>query len=147
MAWWNESRRKAERLHRLGLAGVRDVAEAWFTLAWVDTAVTWFPYALWRSWLQPARARSRAHEGDVELLASFVEIGARHYPRHLGCLPRALALRALFERRGLAAHVRIGVTRAGPTVLAHAWLDHDGWVVNDAPDVGERFVPLERWPG
>jgi hypothetical protein len=147
MAWWSGWRQKAERLRRLGPAGVAGVAEAWLTVAWMDIAVSWLPYALWRSWLGPARSRSRARNGDPARLASWVEIGARHYPRPVGCLQRALALRAVLSRRGLSARVRIGVRRAGETLLAHAWVDHDGRVINDAPDVGERYLPLERWTG
>jgi hypothetical protein len=81
----------------------------------------------------------------VEALADWVEIGARHYPRLVSCLPRALALRAMLSRRGLAASVRIGVTRQGETVLAHAWVEHNGQVLNDARDVRERYASLEPW--
>jgi hypothetical protein len=123
------------------------VAEAWLTLAWVDIVVSRLPYALWRSWLRPTQSRSRARSAAAERLASWVEIGARYYLRPVGCLKRALALRAVLSRRGIAAQVRVGVTRDGETVLAHAWVDHDGHVLNDAPDVGESYIPLERWTG
>jgi hypothetical protein len=53
----------------------------------------------------------------------------------------------MLSRRGLSASVRIGTTRAGETVLAHAWVEHDGHVLNDNHDVTERYIPLERWRG
>jgi hypothetical protein len=76
---------------------------------------------------------------------TWVEIAIGHYPRSLGCLPRALALRAMLSRRGLSARLRIGATRDAQTIVAHAWVEHDGHVLDDAQDVGERYVPLERW--
>jgi hypothetical protein len=123
------------------------VAEAWLTVAWVDMAVRWLPYRLWRPWLRVVPPTGRASAHDLKTLADWVEIGASHYPRPVSCLPRALALRAMLSRRGLSASVRIGAGRQGETVLAHAWVEHDGQVLNDAPDVRERYIPLEPWHG
>ena len=148
MGWRSGWNRRAERLGRLGPSGVLGVVEAWLTVAWVDAVVSWLPYRLWRSWLRSVPAGgSRASAPETERVASWIEIGANHYPRHVGCLQRALALRALLSHRGLSATVRIGVAREGQTIRAHAWVDHEGCVLNEAPDVAERYVPLERWTG
>jgi hypothetical protein len=146
MGWWSGSSRKAERLRQLGPKGSLGVAEAWLTLAWVDVVTSSLPYDLWRGWLRlESSPRDRVAVGDVRGLATWVEIAIRHYPRPLSCLPRALALRTMLSRRGLSARLRIGATRNAETILAHAWVEHDGHVLDDAPDVAVRYVPLERW--
>jgi hypothetical protein len=123
------------------------VIEAWLTVAWMDLVVRWLPYRMWRPWLRAVPPTGRASAHDPKALADWVAIGASHYPRAVGCLPRALALRAVLARRGLSAHVRIGATRARDTVLAHAWVEHDGQVLNDAQDIGTRYILLEHWAG
>ena len=71
--------------------------------------------------------------------ASRVVPGAR-------CLARALAGKAMLERRGLRAELRIGVGRAekGGGVEAHAWLEHGrGRILGSAPPPG--YVLLDSF--
>lgn len=54
------------------------------------------------------------------------------------CLTRSLALWCLLRRQHIAAALRIGVRRED-AFEAHAWIEHQGRVLNDAPNVGERY--------
>lgn len=46
------------------------------------------------------------------------------------CLPRALAVQFLLERRGYSADLRIGFARGAQRQLtAHAWIEHRGQVI------------------
>lgn len=63
------------------------------------------------------------------------------------CLAKALALRSLLARRGMATTLHIGTRADGPGWRAHAWLEYDGSVlIGRLPDLHEysRFVPAAR---
>lgn len=78
-----------------------------------------------------------------------VEVAARRGPWPANCLQRSLVLWFLLRRRGLPAELRIGVRRTpdtgtGGPLLFHAWVEQDGVVLNDAPDMRERFATFDR---
>jgi hypothetical protein len=60
------------------------------------------------------------------------------------CLRRALALWWLLRRRGYMPVIRYGVRRDRSGSLAHAWVELDGVVLNDAPDIAARCAVLEH---
>jgi hypothetical protein len=63
-------------------------------------------------------------------------------PGDTRCLARALVLTRLLARRGIPARLVIGA-RAGPTFLAHAWVECEGVAVLDPGDGSfERLVEL-----
>ena len=80
---------------------------------------------------------------DAESLAWAVTTASTLLPGKTSCLEEALAGRALFERHGLDAKVRLGVA-GGDSFRAHAWVEHDGSVVVGAHPEMEAFEPLER---
>jgi hypothetical protein len=144
MDWRSAWRRRARTLRALGPAGWLGLAEAWLTLAWVDAVISWLPYTIWRGWLRPAASEtSPASPRDVERLVGLVAIGASHYPRPVSCLRRTVVLRHVLARRGLSAACRFGVRREGQALIAHAWLERGGLVLNDSQDVAVRYAPLE----
>ena len=53
----------------------------------------------------------------------------------------------MLASRGVPTELRFGARRALGQVEAHAWVELDGRVVNDAPDVADRFPPLEAAGG
>jgi hypothetical protein len=51
----------------------------------------------------------------------------------------------LLRRRGIATDVRIGArSNSRGEFQAHAWLEWNGEVLNDAGDVGSQYVPFNR---
>lgn len=73
-----------------------------------------------------------------------VDLAARHIPFHRPtCLSRSLVLWHLLRRRGSPAEIRIGVQTADGQFRAHAWVEWDGKVINDAPDIALRFSPID----
>ena len=84
-------------------------------------------------------------------LAVAIRIG----PWRPQCLTRSLALAWLLKRRGIPFVLRIGIPR-GTTVgregepvsfSAHAWVEHDGIVLNDRQDVALQFSAFETGSG
>lgn len=59
------------------------------------------------------------------------------------CLVRALALHQALERRGIhGSCVRIGVRSDGASLLAHAWVEHQGIVLGDTTSLTSAFTVL-----
>jgi hypothetical protein len=83
-----------------------------------------------------------ADESAVGRLVWATEAAARHHLYPMRCLPKALCLRWLLGRHGIAAELRIGVARQAGELSAHAWVERRGRPVGEGPGVGERFVPL-----
>ncbi len=73
----------------------------------------------------------------------LVQWAARYGPYSGNCLSRSLTLWWLLRRQGLSGDLRIGVTRAGGRFEAHAWVEYEGVVVNDRPDVRQRYGAFE----
>jgi len=57
------------------------------------------------------------------------------------CLRESLVLHRMLRTRGIDADFRIGVNKAGHTLLGHAWVEHQGHPVLDE-HVAARYVPL-----
>lgn len=71
----------------------------------------------------------------------LVEVAGRHAPGGPSCLNRALVLSWILRRRGVPTTLRIGVSRDGGGLEAHAWLEGEGQVIL-GPGEGERYHPL-----
>ncbi|MCL1693356.1 MAG: lasso peptide biosynthesis B2 protein [Actinomycetia bacterium] len=75
---------------------------------------------------------------DIEL------VGGRPYGA--SCLDRSVFLWFVMHQRNLDAYIRIGVTFDHGRLDGHAWVELDGTVVNDDPDVADRFAVFEGDP-
>ncbi len=73
----------------------------------------------------------------------LVNAAAFRIPGRPNCLTRSVALWWILRRRGIESALRIGVRTAAGHLEAHAWVELGGLVLNDDPDVGERFSPFE----
>jgi hypothetical protein len=76
----------------------------------------------------------------VERILAVAAIARRRAPRPT-CLEEALVLGWVLRWSGVPATVRIGVSRTGGTLRAHAWVEHDGRVIAGAL-AGGAFAPL-----
>ena len=97
-----------------------------------------------RHWIERALTRRTAATPRAEAIAHAVRALERirwYSPVGGTCLTRSLALQWLLGRSGIRTDLRIGVeTAAG--LAAHAWIECDGVVLNDVPDVATRYAPL-----
>ena len=85
-----------------------------------------------------ARAMARAQQ-----IAEMVRVAAVYGRFGATCLPRSMVLWRFLQGQGIGCHLRLGARRENGNFVAHAWVEVDGVVLNDAADVGERFRPLE----
>ena len=95
---------------------------------------------------QPERAGDAAPEAAEERaarIARAVDRAARRGVFRPKCLVRSMALHRMLERSGLHGSViRIGVRREGDQLLAHAWVEHMGITLIDAPSAVAAFSRL-----
>ena len=93
--------------------------------------------------LAPMRPVTEQTRENVRRTAQIVAAAYRLHPMPSSCLPRAVALWSLLQRRGIGTDVRIGV-RYNTTgdFESHAWLELNGEVLNDAWDVATQYLPL-----
>lgn len=74
--------------------------------------------------------------------ARRIDQSARFHLVRARCLHRSLALHGWLREEGLPSVLRIGVTKEGPELKAHAWVELVGRVVNDQDSAVAVFTPL-----
>jgi hypothetical protein len=77
----------------------------------------------------PSRRDASDHLERAQALARIVAAVARRGPYRAGCLPTALTLRWMLQRRGVESSLRLGVRRGAAGIEAHAWVEHRGVVL------------------
>jgi hypothetical protein len=88
----------------------------------------------------PSTEQTRA---NVRRAAQMVAVACRLHPLRSSCLPRTIVLWSLLRRRGIDADVRIGASNnSRGEFQAHAWLEWNGEVLNDAAEVGSQYLPF-----
>jgi hypothetical protein len=94
----------------------------------------------------PQRARKDAVTGRdfrrARRYARQIERASYCYPARVRCLHRSLVLHHWLRREGLSSILRIGVSKGRATLMAHAWVELDGQVVNDSAAAVRAFTPL-----
>jgi hypothetical protein len=82
-------------------------------------------------------------------LARGLARARRHAPYPGNCLSQSIALCWLLRRRGVPASLRLGARIDAGAFSAHAWVESGDRVINETPDVTERFTPFQpqRVPG
>lgn len=94
-------------------------------------------------------ARRRASEDDrraATRIPWLVEVAARCVRPRPNCLAKALVVSSLLRRRGLAAQLVVGVSKAGGRLEGHAWVELDGAALGADPGRG-NYSELARIPG
>ncbi|MCB0131445.1 MAG: lasso peptide biosynthesis B2 protein [Caldilineaceae bacterium] len=99
----------------------------------------------------PAHAAARAETAPsshatvitAREIGRAVNIAARYSLLPARCLSRSMMLWWLLHRRGVAAELRIGVRKGAQGFEAHAWVEQQGFVLNDSQDVKNRFAVFD----
>lgn len=93
-------------------------------------------------WLD--RLPGQNSQTDPHSVGQSVDTASRNLPVYRPtCLSRSLVLWYLLRRRGVPAVLQIGVRKEHNELLSHAWVESDGRVVNDNPDVAHHFSPID----
>lgn len=139
--------RKFRRARALSFRGALAVVRAFGWIAIIRLGVRFLHYPALVAWLDRGLPRGGPAEGTAAVIVkrsvTAVDIAARNSWPRPKCLARSLALRRMLRAAGIPAEMKIGVARPGDGFEAHAWVEVEGRVVNDAPDIATRFRPLE----
>jgi Transglutaminase-like superfamily len=82
----------------------------------------------------------------VDEICAVVNLACSYYPKTAACLQRSAVAARMLLRRGVPAHVVIGIQQF--PFASHAWVEVHGVVVNDKPKVKEVYLEIDRfgWP-
>jgi hypothetical protein len=58
------------------------------------------------------------------------------------CLSQSLAMRSLLQKKGIRTELKIGVIMLPNAIQAHAWLEKDGFILNDHPAIISQYTSL-----
>lgn len=101
----------------------------------VTAGIRLFGYKRMRALLAGSEVRlprpSDSIRADAERVARMVRLAARHGAVRGTCLSRALLLWRMLSRRGIPSEIRFGVRTDGAAMEAHAWVEQQGYSLDD----------------
>ena len=77
----------------------------------------------------------------------LVGVASGHGLVRANCLTQSLTLWWLLRRQRILTDLCIGVRKHRGRLQAHAWMEHQGRVLNDDPEVCRRFAPFDGVSG
>jgi hypothetical protein len=136
------------RLHRLGAADWRLLAEALPTLVWASLAISVLPFRRVAAAASLPRRNVRPPDAAAaRKIAWAVNAWARRVPWRAVCFQRGLAAHRMLRRRGYESVLHYGVAQSqGEGLKAHVWVALGGEAViggEEAPG----FTCLTVFPG
>jgi hypothetical protein len=81
---------------------------------------------------------------EIRRVVQMVKLAVKYSPPWASCLRKSLVLWYLLRRKGIESELRIGSRRNEGKFEGHAWIEYQGMVLNDTPDVRERFVVFKQ---
>jgi hypothetical protein len=141
-----------ERLRRLG-AGFRRLSRlpssdrGLFLQAWQALLVSRVQVRLGRiDWTEAVveKPAARATQAPIEHLLAVFEQARETCPVGACCLPRSLALRLFLERQGVGTRLRLGARKISREWSGHVWVEREGRLVGDRPELVRQFVPFHE---
>lgn len=114
----------------------------------VGLRLRWCGFSATEQWLierrrlEPTDSDAAADRARVADWVWAVARAARLSPRKPACLTRSLTLWSLLRDEAIVSRVRVGARQVQSTLLAHAWVEYGGQVLNDDLEIARRFPPL-----
>jgi len=75
----------------------------------------------------------------VRQVNQAIRLAAKYYQPWAKCLQQSLVLWSLLRHQGIESQLRIGVQQQQGEFAAHAWVEWQGWAINDTQDVRDRY--------
>jgi hypothetical protein len=150
MGWSNLVIRKGYSFWQLPSSDRRLLLQALPLIPLVAISLKVLGFQRTQSLLTRLAPKSIAPSPDVDLFpqvrttARMVRIAVRYNSPWNNCLKQSLVLWWLLRRQGIDSELRIGVKQEQGKLEAHAWVEYDGKVLNDSPDVRSRFTMFDR---
>jgi hypothetical protein len=90
-----------------------------------------------------ARQADASQPDAAQTIARMAAAAAQNFFFNPNCLEQSLVLWWLLRRRGIAAELRIGARKEFDRFEAHAWVEVNSAVLNDATAEHRHFVPFD----
>src|SRR5271167_989471 len=87
-------------------------------------------------------ANTPVRANDIEQICGAVDLASVYYWKRILCLQRSAATASLLKRFGIPAQMVIGIQHF--PFRAHAWVEVEGRVVSDKPDMRAVYEILDR---
>jgi hypothetical protein len=92
--------------------------------------------------LTPIAGRETAFCGSLERICHSVDLACVWYWKQVLCLQRSAVTCCLLKRCGIPARLVIGVRQL--PFRAHAWVESNGMIVNDRPDLRHIYAVVDE---
>jgi hypothetical protein len=110
-----------------------------------------FGFRRWKELIErfsrQTRARQKAEPAiQLEVAGRMIRVVRSvelHGPGKPNCLERSMVLWWLLRRAGIKGELHIGGRKNGLRFEAHAWVELDGKVLNDSPDVHTHYAQFD----
>jgi hypothetical protein len=76
--------------------------------------------------------------------AYVVNAAAGRRVLHATCLQRSIVLWWLLRRDGIETQIKLGARKEQCRFQAHAWVEYEGEVINDRPEIREEYAIFEQ---
>ncbi len=142
---WKSFKRKVAAACALSASDWLLVVRAWGLLAYFHLALKQVGFDQLQRRLALTEARNNTPSRTLAIawrMQKLISLAARLHIFRITCLTRSCTLQWLLHRRDINSEMRIGVSRAGEEIGAHAWVEVLGEAVGEPGDIGERFPPL-----
>jgi hypothetical protein len=97
-------------------------------------------YETVRRW--PVSKKKSANAEQIGAVIAAVDRAGRYYPKHALCLQRSAVGTCLLRMAGVQAQMVMGCRKI--PFRGHAWVEVNGEVVNDKPNVQVHYRVLDR---
>ncbi|HKW88705.1 MAG TPA: lasso peptide biosynthesis B2 protein [Candidatus Acidoferrales bacterium] len=139
-----------EKYRRLSSGERRDLVRGFVLIPWAVAFVNLFGVKPWkRAAPENAALNNIAGKAESEQLneartaAGMIEAASRNGIVRGNCLSKSVALWWLLRHKSIDAELQIGARKAGGGLEAHAWVELNGKILNDADDVRESFAAFD----
>ncbi len=106
----------------------------------------WQRLMRWLEWLSRSERKALPTEqplGVARRTAYLINIAAGRRFFRATCLQRSVVLWWVLRREGIETQLVLGAHKTQGKLHAHAWVEYEGEVLNDRPDVRERYAVFE----
>jgi hypothetical protein len=123
-----------DRVRRMTPSDFATAFEVVMLAVWIEVALRLMPFSqLLQRVSRGPLAAPASTVAESRRLSRFVSVAYDVLPFPATCLRRSLVLCALLNRRSQRARLCLGVAKGQASLDAHAWVECDGFVSDDAP--------------
>jgi Transglutaminase-like superfamily len=131
---------KWQRLRQLSAKDWEIVGQVLWLLPWVSFRIRRLGFKQTKAQLTECVPCHDAHKLPPSEIARITNSMAHYLGAN--CLTRSLVLWRLLKCRSIESQLRFGIRKENQILFAHAWVELNGVVLNDRPDIDQIYEPI-----